>query len=38
MIYMLNYIKVDAGVQTILKFSLRNFIGFNACITDGGYL
>jgi hypothetical protein len=35
MIYIPSFMKTYAGVQAILRFSLRNLRGCNAGITDG---
>jgi hypothetical protein len=35
MIYIPSFMKVDKGVEVILRFCLRNLRGCNAGITDG---
>jgi hypothetical protein len=35
MTYIPSLMKIDAGVQAILRFSLRNLRGCNVGITDG---
>jgi hypothetical protein len=35
MIYIPSLMKIDAGVQTKLRFSLRNLKGFDVSTTDG---
>jgi hypothetical protein len=35
MIYAPSLMKIDRGLQTVLRFSLRNFGGCNVGITDG---
>jgi hypothetical protein len=34
MVYIPSFIKIDVGVQAILRFSLRNLSGCDAGITD----
>jgi hypothetical protein len=36
MIHIPSFMNIDAGVQAILKFSLRNLRGCNVGITDRG--
>jgi hypothetical protein len=38
MIYIASFMKTGTGIQAILRFCLRNLIGFNAVITKGSYL
>jgi hypothetical protein len=33
MIYLIRFMKIGTGVQTILRFCLRNLRGCNVCIT-----
>jgi hypothetical protein len=33
-IYLPSFVKIDTGFQAILRFYLRNFNGYNVCITD----
>jgi hypothetical protein len=35
MIYIPSFMKIGVGIQAILKFCLKNFRGYNVCITDG---
>jgi hypothetical protein len=35
MIFLPSFMKIDAGVQAILRFCLRNLRGCNVGITDG---
>jgi hypothetical protein len=35
MIYVPSFMKIDAGIQAILRFSFRNLRGCNVGITDG---
>jgi hypothetical protein len=35
MIYIVSFMKIDVGVQAMLRFVLRNWNGCNVGITDG---
>jgi hypothetical protein len=37
-VYIINFMKIDTSVQTILSFCLRNLRGCNIGIIEGGFM